>query len=157
VLDHASQTAAPGGTVTFSGAIVNNENATVDLNSLNINLAASGLFPDNSPFFAGPLWVDPLDATDSFDLFQVTVDNPFLDTQGGAYRNHRSAGRDRGVDGYDGSTQTLLGSAEFSVTVESAVPEASRVALLALAGVVASWRRRPGVRLRHIVESEGAG
>jgi len=118
--------AAPGQTVTFSGTITNLANATVDLNSCDVNLA--GPFTTDSCvdfLFFAPLFLGPLETSAPFDMFTVTVDQPFTGSSGLPYPGNFTV-----LGGPDGDAQNVLGQATFAVV---ATPEPGTLVLLGLA------------------------
>jgi hypothetical protein len=130
--DPSILTAQPGQTVTFSGTITNLESVTVDLNGCDVNIPGQftsdcSLFLGNAPFFLAPLETSFL-----FDMFTVTVDQPYTGSLGlqppGVFTV--LGGLEPPGGGYDGSTQNLLGQAQFAVIV---TPEPGTAVLLGLA------------------------
>jgi hypothetical protein len=145
-LDSPTLTAGPGDTITFSGVIVNNDDFVIDLNSIDISL--NGMFTtDNSPFFLGPLSIDAPPGTTQtvdFQLFSVTVNDPYTDPDGIQAGTVTILGNVETNGMPDYSVQNPLGSAAFNVDV-SAAPEPSSFAMMlaSLAGAtLISWRRR---------------
>jgi hypothetical protein len=76
-LDVSTENLNPGQTFTFSGAITNDAQSTVDLNGIDVTLDGSMFQVDPSPFFSGPPTVAAGTSTPSFTLFSVTVDLPY--------------------------------------------------------------------------------
>jgi hypothetical protein len=148
-LDSPTLTAGPGDTLTFSGFIVNNDNFVIDLNSIDITL--NGMFTtDNTVFFLGPLTIDasPGTQTIDFQFFSVTVNDPYTDLDGIQTGTVTILGNVETTGAPDISILNPLGSATFSIDVNT-TPEPSSFALMlaSLAGVTAgamliSWRRR---------------
>jgi hypothetical protein len=122
--------AMPGQTVTFSGTITNLENATVDLNSCDVNLP--GQFTTDSCvafLLSAPLFLGPLETSAPFDMFTVTVNQPFIGPIG-----LQPPGIFTVLGGPDGDAQNVLGQATFAVAVTSvAAPEPGSFVLLGLA------------------------
>jgi plastocyanin len=130
--DPAILSAQPGQTITFSGTITNLENVAVDLNGCDVNIpgqftADCSLFLSNAPFF-----LDPLETSFVFDMFTVTVDQPYTGSMGlqppGTFT--LLGGLEPPGGGYDGGTQNLLGEAQFAVIV---TPEPGTAVMLGLA------------------------
>jgi hypothetical protein len=143
--DSPTLTAGPGDTITFSGIIVNNDSFAIDLNGIDISL--NGMFTtDNTPFFLGPFSIDAPPGTTQtidFDLFSVTVNDPYTDP----------FGIQTGIVTILGNVETngtpnmaifnSLGSATFNVDVTTPEPSSFAMMLTSLAGVtLISWRRR---------------
>jgi hypothetical protein len=132
-LDLSLINASPGQQVTFSGVIINNELAPVDLNGISITL--NGMFTvDTTPFFLGPPTVaasapSAPSQTSDFALFNVLVDLPYTDPLGVKSGILTILGGIEGVNGYDPSVQDFLGSTTFSVNVGT-VPEPSCLTLI---------------------------
>ena len=127
--------ASPGQTVTFSGTITNLENAIVDLNSCDVNLA--GPFTTDSCvafLLSAPLFLDPLETSAPFDMFTVTVDQPFTGPFG-----LQPPGIFTVLGGPDGDAQNILGQATFAVVV---TPEPGTFVLLGLALIMTLALRR---------------
>jgi hypothetical protein len=146
--DSTTITASPGQLITFSGTIGNNASSIVDLNNISVTL--NGMFTvDISPFFAisNPATVSGSSDTVDFDFFNVTVDAPYTDPLGAIQGTLTILGGVEGLNGYDPSVQDDLGSATFSVDVESSAPEPSAFVLLLTAAALALlrklWRRHP--------------
>jgi hypothetical protein len=144
--DSTTITASPGQLITFSGTIDNNVSSIVDLNNISVTL--NGMFNvDISPFFAlsSPATVAGDSTTVDFDFFNVTVDDPYTDPLGAIQGTLTMLGGIEGLDGYDPNVQDDLGSATFSVDVESAAPEPSAFVLLLTAAALVLlckvWRR----------------
>jgi hypothetical protein len=118
--------AMPGQTVTFSGTITNLANATVDLNSCDVNLA--GPFTTDSCvnfLFFAPLFLSPFETSAPFDMFTVTVGQPFTGSSGLQYPGIFTV-----LGGPDGDAQNVLAQATFAVVV---TPEPGTFVLLGLA------------------------
>ena len=144
--DSTTITASPGQMITFSGTIGNNASSIVDLNNISVTL--NGMFTvDISPFFAisNPATVAGGSDTVDFDFFNVTVDDPYTDPLGAIQGTLTILGGIEGLDGYNPSVQDDLGSATFSVDVESPAPEPSSFVLLLTAAALVLlcklWRR----------------
>jgi hypothetical protein len=130
-LDSPALTAGPGDTITFSGIIVNNDDFVIDLNSIDISL--NGMFTtDPSPFFLGPLSIDAPPGTTQtvdFQLFSVTVSDPYSDPDGIQTGTVTILGNVETNGMPDPSAQNPLGSATFNVDVQTA-PEPSSFAMM---------------------------
>jgi hypothetical protein len=128
-------TAAPGQTVTFSGTVTNLANATIDLNSCDLNLP--GQFTTDSCvdfLFFAPLSLGPLETSAPFDMFTVTVNQPFTGPLG-----LQPPGTFTVLGGLDTDSQDVLGQATFAVVV---TPEPGTFVLLGLALMMAFALRR---------------
>ncbi len=158
VLDSSQINGSPGQQVTFSGVIVNNELAPVDLNDISVTL--NGLFTvDTTPFFSGPLTVAASTSsahsqTSDFDFFNVVVDLPYTDAPGIKSGTLTILGGVEGASGYDPTTQEFLGSTTFSVDVVTpagTVPEPSTLPLLMMGAalVMLSGGRSRWIRWRE--------
>jgi hypothetical protein len=121
--DPSILSAQPGQTITFSGSITNLENVAVFLNSCDVNIPGQ-FTSDCSLFFGGPASLDPFETSAVFDLFTVTVDDPYTGAAG------LQPGIFTVVGGVDGDAQDNLVEAQFSVDV---VPEPGTAVLLGLA------------------------
>lgn len=150
-LDSPALTGSPGDVLQFLGALTNTTNANLFLNADNFNLA--GFDPsaiDDSPFFAdAPLFLGPNGSTGDISLFDIAIPTLF------ATGNH--GGTFQVLGGVDGDAQDVIGSVDFTVTVQqSAVPEPGfRPALfLALVVFVLSQhiRHAGDGRLRHRID-----
>ena len=143
--DHSILSAAPGQTVTFSGTITNLENATVNLNSCDVNL--TGPFTTDSCLdflLFAPLFLGPLETTAPFDMFTVTADQPFTGSFGLQYPGIFTV-----LGGADGDAQDVLAQANFGVIVtpEIAAPEPGSAVMLGLAvTLMFAFRRHRGLR-----------
>ena len=146
-LDSSTLTALPGGSVTFSGTISSDFPATVDLNSISVNLVGD-FTVDTTPFFLGPLTVAANGSTVNFALFTVTVADPFALPYGVYSGTISLLGGVEVGDVYDPNVLDLLGESAFSVEVldpgATAVPEPASGLLLLLAAAAAGgvWLRR---------------
>src|SRR5580698_2397024 len=155
-LDSPTLTAGPGDTITFAGIIVNNDDFVIDLNSIDITL--NGMFAtDPSPFFLGPLTIDaPPGTTETIDfqLFSVTVNDPYSDPDGIQTGTVTILGNVETNGTPDFNAQNPLGSATFNVDVQTA-PEPSSFAMMlaSLAGATLISRRR---RARRVNDGPGA-
>lgn len=151
--DSPTLSVAPGQTVTFSGTISNGFSGTVDLNSLNVNIAGSGFTVDSMPFFLGPVTVDGNSTTVNFSFFAVTLDDPFP-YPGGIYSGTMDLLAGVQVGGIaDPNVLDLLGSANFQLDVVTStggdVPEpASGAMVVAAVALLAGYRRRYCLPLR---------
>lgn len=143
ILDPSQIKASPGQQVTFSGEIVNNDPATVDLNDISVTL--NGLFGvDTTSFFLGPATVAASSHTADFDFFNVVVDLPYTDPSGIKSGTLTILGGVEGLSGYDPTTQNFLGSTTFSVNVvnpASTVPEPSTLPLLVMGAALVTLSR----------------
>jgi hypothetical protein len=145
-LDSSTLTASPGGTVTFSGVIVNEDSFVIDLNSIDVTL--DGMFMvDDTPFFLGPASIGTPSGTQTIDfqMFAVIVNLPYTDPPGIKTGTLTILGNveTNGVPNLN--VQNPLGSATFGVNVTGAVPEPSTFALMlaAMAGAGGLvWLRR---------------
>jgi hypothetical protein len=125
--DNPNQTGMPGDTLVFMGVISNGGSSTAFLNSDGLNLLGNS-FAVNDLFFSNvPISLDPGQSSPDIELFDVTLNNPFTDLSGTYTGTYGLLG------GVDGNAQDMLGSANFSVTETSSVPEPSSNVLLAAA------------------------
>jgi hypothetical protein len=160
ILDTPNQAIEPGGTLTFRGSILNNNVATLDLNSINISISGAFVI-DDTPFFGAlaPISVSPSSSTPSYPWFTITVPDPYLVPYGVVNATVSILGGLQGPLGYDPTVLDLLGSANFSVTVvppaaplpppppTGEIPEPSTYALFATgAGMMALASRFRPVR-----------
>jgi hypothetical protein len=127
-LTESSQTAAAGSTLTFDAVVTNlSSTDTVFLNGDSSTTSSVLLTVDDTPFLTNfPLSLNPSEASGPSALFNVLIN---ASTPGGTYDfNSFSI-----LGGLDGSTFDTLGTADFSVTVTSAVatPEPGTLLLLA--------------------------
>ena len=107
--DHSILSAAPGQTVTFRGTITNLENAIVDLNSCDVNL--TGPFTTDSCvdfLLFAPLFLGPHETSAPFDMFTVTVDQPFTGPFGLQFPGIFTV-----LGGPDGDAQNVLAQANL--------------------------------------------
>ena len=149
--DSTTITASPGQLITFSGTIGNNASSIVDLNNISVTL--NGMFTvDISPFFAisNPATVAGSSDTVDFDFFNVTIDDPYTDPLGAIQGTLTILGGIEGLGGYDPSVQDDLGSAAFSVDVESSTPEPSTFVLLVATAALVLLCKRWG---RHLLSA----
>jgi len=111
----------------------NNDLSTVDLNDISVTL--DGMFlTDVTPFFSGPLTIDPGGQTVDFGLVLVTVLTPYTDPIGPHTGTITILGGVEGPGGYDPTTQDILGSANFTVNVvETPEPASAGLSLAAIA------------------------
>lgn len=110
-LDAPFQIVQPGDVIAFTGIIVNNDPAIVDLNSIEVDLAGTEYSVDESPFFSGPATVGastglPPTQTIDFEMFDVTVasDGPIASDTGTV----TILGGAEGPGGYDPTTQQVF-------------------------------------------------
>jgi len=136
-LDASSSLISPGQTITFTGTVSNLDSSIVYLNDCDVNLSGLSLEEDCSPFLTfAPLSLDPLETgIPSFSMFTITADLPYLDSLG------VQSGSFDVLGGADPSGLNVLGSAAFSVDVET--PEPSSVLLLLTACMVLALRLGP--------------
>lgn len=126
-LDSSTLTGLPGNTLQFFGTLVNTTGANLYLNADNFNLP--GFDPsaiDDSPFFANaPLFLAPGANTGAIGLFNITIPNPFA--------TNSYPGTFQVLGGATGDDQTIIGTAQFTVKVQttSTVPEPSSLSMLA--------------------------
>jgi hypothetical protein len=145
-LDSSTLNAPPGGTVTFSGVIVNEDNFVIDLNSIDVTL--DGMFTvDDTPFFLGPASIGTPSGTQTIDfqMFAVSVNLPYTDPLGIKTGTLTILGNveTNGVPNLN--VQNPLGSVTFGVNVIGAAPEPSTFVLIlaAMAGAGGLvWLRR---------------
>ncbi len=141
-LDASTLTVSPGGQVTFTGTITNNDASILDLNSISVTLG--GQFGvDTTPFFSGPLTVAANGSTIDFPLFTVTANSPYTDPLGPQTGTVTILG---GVEspavGYDPTAENQLGSTGFAVDVIAPAPEISPGwMVLTAGGLLLVWRR----------------
>lgn len=137
VLDFPSLIAYPGQTVTFTGYLVNNDNQIQYLNSCQVNMAGQFSTDCSASFLVeAPYTLDPLGTSYDFDMFTVTVNNPYTDAFGPQNGTFDVLGGPGGV-----SDNNVLGSASF--TVDAEVPEPAVGSLLALGlAALAAWKRK---------------
>lgn len=138
VFDSVQLTGAPGDTLTFSGSLTNNDTSTDYINGVGLNLAGFDVtdYDDSDFLFDAPISLDPTVDSGSFDFFTVTIPAGFAP---GIYVGTLNV--DGGTDPSDG---LVIGSADFSVNVESSVPEPASFALVVLGGTSLL-----GVRMRR--------
>jgi len=149
-LDVSTVTLNPGQAFTFSGAITNDVQSTVDLNGIDVTLDGSLFQVDVTPFFSGPPTVAAGTFTPSFTLFSVTVDLPYTAPPGIQTGTLTILGGVEIGSIYDPTVQDFLGSAPFTVNVVS-TPEPSTFAMIApaiLAGIGLLSHKRKKRRLR---------
>jgi hypothetical protein len=135
-LDVSTVTLTPGQTFTFTGAVTNDDQSTVDLNNIDITFDGSLFQVDVSPFFSGPPTVAAGASTPSFPLFSVTVDLSYTAPPGIQTGTLTILGGVEIGNTYDPTVQDFLGSAPFNVNVVS--PEPSTFAMMTpaiLAGI----------------------
>ncbi len=149
-LDISTVNLIPGQTFTFSGAITNNDQSTVDLNNIDVTLDGSLFQVDPTPFFACPPTVVAGAGMPSFPLFSVTVDLPYNAPPGIQTGTLTILGGVEVGGTYDPTVQDFLGSAPFNVNVVS-TPEPSTFAMMAPAilagiGLLAHKRKKRGLR-----------
>ena len=141
-LDAPFQLVNQGDIIAFLGTIVNNDAAIVDLNSIEVNLNGLGFSVDDGAFFSGPPTVDAstglrLTQTIDFEMFDVTV--AFDAPVGLSTGTVTIVGGAEGPGGYDPTTQNVLGSSDFQITVS---PEPSTLAITFTAVAVLYLLRR---------------
>jgi hypothetical protein len=142
-LDSPTLTAGSGDTVTFSGVLVNNDDFAIDLNSIDISL--NGMFTtDSTPFFFGPETIDAPSGTQTvdFQLFSVTVNDPYTDPLGIQTGTVTILGNVETNGTPDYNVQNPLGSATFSVDVATPEPSSFAMMLASLVGATLISRRR---------------
>jgi PEP-CTERM motif len=139
-LDSPTLTGGPGDTLTFSGTIVNNDDFAIDLNGIDISL--NGMFTtDNTLFFFGPASIDAPPGTETvdFELFSVTVNDPYTDPLGIQTGTATILGNVETNGMPDLNAQNPLGSATFNVDVTTPEPSSFAMMMLAsLAGAAAA-------------------
>jgi hypothetical protein len=141
VLDLAAQTGSPGDTLVFEGILSNSGLDTLFLNSVQFSLAGNAFTPNfTDPFINNvPISLSPGESTSLIELFNVLLNDPFTDPPGTYDGTYALLG------GIDDTAQIVVGSADFTVTVNaaSAVPEPSLLPVLAggLACLIALRRR----------------
>lgn len=147
-LDSPTLSGLPGDTLTFTGTIQNLDSAIVDLNECQVNL--SGQFVTDCASFLtfAPYTLDPLATSFDFPMFTISVNLPYTDFPGLQSGSFDVLGGVEGVGGYDSTTQNLLGTADFSVTV---VPEPGTASLLGLYGLSLVVTRFSAVAWRAMV------
>jgi hypothetical protein len=140
--DQPNQTVVAGQTIELFGTITNNTANTIFLNSDDLNLNGLSFTVTDQFFNNVPISLAPSgqsgDSSGDIELFDVTVSAPLLDAAGVYSGTYTLFG------GTDGDGQDNLGSAAFSVTTTSPVPEPSSIYLLmggVLATLVPVWRR----------------
>jgi hypothetical protein len=136
--DSAAQNAMPGSTIFFTGTVTNTGVGVVDLNGLVVNL--NGQFmTDVTPFFGNaPPSIAGGSTTTDYEMFTIQVGIPFAGPPGIQVGTVTLLGGVEGPNGYDPTTQNILGSAGFDVNVTSSSPEPSSVALMVF-GCAALW------------------
>ena len=144
VFTPATQTVAPGGTITFSGKISNTSSATIVVNGDSFTGFDPHISTDDSAFFNATSFTLTPGATypvsGSASLFDVTLDS--MATPGSTYSETFNI-----LGGANSAAQELQGNAKFFVTV-AAVPETSTTlsfGLLLAGGVLLAvkMRRQP--------------
>ena len=143
-LEFSSQTGNPGDTLTFTVTLTNSSATDqIWLNGVGTTSSSSALSIDTSLFNTNaPFFLDPLEVSVPFDIFQVTIDpsavpgpyiGSFVSIEGGA-------------DAGAGTAFDDLVDIPFDVTVSSGVtsaPEPSNFGILAVAlGVLAGAKAR---------------
>jgi hypothetical protein len=129
--DQPNQTAIPGQTLEFFGTITNLTSSTIFLNSddldpAGLSISSNDLFFTNAPISLAPAG-QPGSSSGDIELFDLLVTIPLQDAPGlysGTY--DLIGGPDDGKD----IAQDVLGSANFSVTTVTTVPEPSTIYLL---------------------------
>lgn len=131
-LTQSTLSAAPGSVLTIDASLTNlSSTDTIFLNADSWATTSPFLSVDDTPFFTNaPLTLDPNASTGTFALFSVLIDP---NTPLGTYDfNSFSI-----LGGIDGSASDALGSATFSVAVNSAqVPEPGTLLLLLCSGLL---------------------
>ena len=123
--DPSILSALPGQTITFSGTITNPAASVVFLNGCDVNLPGQFTSDFCALFLTdAPLSLDPLETSPVFDMFTVTVSDPYTGLPG------LQSGTFTVFGGSDGDAQDLLGQAQFGVIV---TPEPGTAVLLGLA------------------------
>jgi hypothetical protein len=148
-LDTPSVTAVPGDSFVITGILTNTAPSTVDLNFISFTL--DGMFQtDITPFFNGPLTIDPSGQSVDFGLVQFTVLSPYTDPPGIHTGTITILGGIEGPGGYDANIQNVLGSADFQVNVQAPVvaPEPASASLCAAATTLLFLLRRRASRRR---------
>ena len=148
-LDSSTLSGLPGDTLTFSGTVRNLDSTIVDLNVCQVNL--SGQFVTDcvlSFITSAPYRLDPGATSFDFAMFTISVNLPYTDLPGLQSGSFDVLGGAEGDNGYDSSTQNLLGTADFSVTV---VPEPGTPSLLGLYGLSLVVTRFSAVAWRAMV------
>ncbi len=115
-LSNSSQTGAPGDILAFVGTITNvSTTDTIFLNSASSTSASSNLTIGLLPFFLNaPLFLEPLEVSGPFEIFDVTIDS--------ATPDGLIAGSSVSIQGgLDSNTFDDLADPSFDVTVQSAV------------------------------------
>ena len=136
-IDLATQHAAPGDTLAFSGTVSNTGTSPIYLNGDTIT-AVDGLVVDDSLFLINfPAFLNPGETTLNEELFSLLVmpGTPF-----GSY-----TGTFEILGGSDGDAHDVLSAQDFTVNVtDTAVPEPSSLLLLAsgMAALAGTLRRR---------------
>jgi hypothetical protein len=127
-----------GETAAVSAVITNLENATVDLNGIQITLSGP-ISGDDTPFFINaPLSIGPLATTFNFVLFTVSA-AALAPASGLLPATVSILGGIEGPAGYDPGAQDILGQQDFSVVI---TPEPAAW-ILATPITLLLWRRRP--------------
>jgi hypothetical protein len=149
-LDLINGLMSPGDTITFTGTVSNLDTSLLYLNSCSVNLTGLSVSGDCSLFLTSPpapISLDPLQTgIPSFQMFTVTADLSYLDSLG------VQSGSFDVLGGADPSDQNLLGSAAFSVDVETPEPSS---ALLLLSGVmVLVLRLRPDLVIQSVIRAD---
>lgn len=119
--DQPNQIGISGETLRFFGTITNDSDATVYLNSDDLNLSGLGLTTNDLFFSNVPISLDPDTNSGDIELFDVMVSSPLLDTPATYSGSYDLFG------GSDDGAADNLASASFSVTT---VPEPSTTYLL---------------------------
>lgn len=151
-LDAPFQLVNPGNTIAFVGTIVNNDPAIVDLNFIEVNLNGLAFSVDDSAFFNGPPAVGasiglPLTQTVDFEMFDVTVAG---DAPAGLNTGSVTIlGGVEGPGGYDSTSQNVLGSEAFQITV-APEPSTFAIASTALAALYLLRRRGSNFGMRRV-------
>jgi len=137
-LDSVVQNVMPGGTIFVTGTITNTGVDVVDLNGLDVNL--NGQFmTDVTPFFVNvPPSIAGGITTADYEIFTVSVGVPFTGSPGIQTGTVTVLGGVEGPNGYDPTTQNILGNATLAVNVTSSSPEPASMMLMVF-GCAALW------------------
>jgi hypothetical protein len=128
-LDQPTEPASAGQTLNFFGTIANNTNATIYLNSDDLDFSSAGFSVIDQFFNTVPISLAPSgqpgSSSGDIELFDVGVNNPFGGSPAVYSGTYTLFG---GADGGADTAQDNLGSATFAVAV---TPEPSTIYLLA--------------------------
>ncbi len=141
-LDFYTANLSPGDSVTFSGTISNLESSSMYLNGCSVNLTGISITGDCIDFLINaPLSLDPLQSgIPTFLMFAISANFPYLDSAGPQNGSFDILG------GEGPSDLNLLGTANFSVDVQT--PEPSGALLVVPTGIVLmiTFRRKLAVQ-----------